>query len=527
MRRTERHQSRLVLGAALLAAALTGCRKSASETGWYYDDYDTSADSGWEAPDDDELPPEQEDAFLALRPAETDVFVFVANPSRNTVTRVNVDTLEVRTTDVGADPHDILTTPDNTTCAVFNRGDDSVSLIDADTLEQRVVPVRDDFNRMVMSPDGRWVALFHDVAAERPDDPPPSGVQSYNEVSFVDLVTGEHFGMAVDYQPREIQFTPSGDLAAVITKTSLGMVDLTARPLLPRLIPVTDVLVDPPSAEEVVLAPDGSYAFVRQFGAEDIVIVDLADGTTTHVPVGLNPTDLDLTPDGARAIVVSRGSHELALFDVAAPYAPPEILGLPPDVSLGSVLIDPTGRQAIVYTTASLIDRYATWDLATDAITLRQLVKPIRQASITPDGNSLLVFHTLQDAETADPMSPFRGAWALTLVALRDHRQNPLNLPAEPIGFANSSDGAYGYFIMDGIPQLTELDYLTLLPEEIPVKSEPVYVGVLPDLDPSDGDRPKAWVSQEHVLGRMSFYDPDDASTETITGFELNAAVEE
>lgn len=520
------HWNKTRTAVMLAALALVGCRKSGADYDYYYDDNDTSTDGVPEDPDDD-LPPEQENAFLAMRPAQTDVYVFVANPSRNTVTRVNVETLEVRTAEVGVDPHAIATTPDNTTCVVFNRGDDTVSIIDADTFEQRVVPVRDDYNRLVMSPNGRWVALFHDVAAERPDDPPPSGVQSYNEVSFVDLVTGEHFGMAVDYQPREVQFTPDGKLAVVVTKTSLGVVDFNERPLLPRLIAVTDVLVDPPTAEEVVLAPDGSYAFVRQFGAEDLAIVDLDAGTTTHVPVGLNPTDLDLTPDGAHAVVVSRGSHELSLFDVGAPFDPPDILGLPADVALGSVLIDPTGRQAIVYTTATLIDRYATWDLTTDVITLRQLVKPIREVSITPDGNSLLVFHTKQDAETASPTSPFHDRWALTLISLADQRQNPLNLPAEPIGYAHARDGDHGYFIMEGVPQLTELDYVTLLPEEIAIKSDPVYVGVLPDLDLTDGDQPKAWVSQEHDLGRMSFYDPDDASTETITGFELNSAVEE
>jgi hypothetical protein len=53
-----------------------------------------------------------------------------------------------------------------------------------------------------------------------------------------------------------------------------------------------------------------------------------------------------------------------------------------------------------------------------------------------------------------------------------------------------------------------------------------VFVGVLPDLDIADGDEPKAWVSQEHPLGRISFFDPDDTSLETITGFELNSEIE-
>ena len=35
-----------------------------------------------------------------------------------------------------------------------------------------------------------------------------------------------------------------------------------------------------------------------------------------------------------------------------------------------------------------------------------------------------------------------------------------------------------------------------------------------------------AWASQAHELGRLSFYDPDAASLDTITGFELNSEIE-
>ena len=46
---------------------------------------------------DDGLGSEEESDFLALRPATTNTYVFVANPDRNTVTRINVETLEVMT----------------------------------------------------------------------------------------------------------------------------------------------------------------------------------------------------------------------------------------------------------------------------------------------------------------------------------------------------------------------------------------------------------------------------------------------
>jgi len=177
-------------------------------------------------------------------------------------------------------------------------------------------------------------------------------------------------------------------------------------------------------------------------------------------------------------------------------------------------------------TTASLVDRYAVWDLVQDGITEHHLEKPVAGMAINPTGEALLVFHTLADAPDADPSSPFFGEWALTTVDLTDYRSNPLLLPAEPIGYATSQTGRYGYFTMDGERYLEALDFQTLLHEQIELKSDPVFVGVLPRIDETDEVEPIAWVSQDHELGRISFYDATDASVETLTGFELNSGVE-
>jgi DNA-binding beta-propeller fold protein YncE len=522
---------RLPLVAAALLAGCSAADYSADEA------YPSStsgawADTGLGIVDDDAsfptdtytLPPEAESDFLALPPAQTDKYVFVANPDRDTVTRVNVRTLDVLTTEVGRDPDIALTTPDYRTAAVFNRGDDSVSIVDAGTLDVVDVPVRDDLNQMVMSPDGSWVTLFHDIANERPDDPAPQGIESFNEASFVHLPTGEHYPMAVGFNPRMVRYTPDSHLAVIVSDAYLAVVDLDDTPLLPQLIELAPGVLEPPSAEEVVLAPDGSFAFVRQFGTDEVLVVDLAARTVDAVPVGANPTDLDLSPGGAEAVVVARDAKELWILDTVDPFAAPRVLPLPKDLPLGSVLFDPTGDQAIVYTTAFLTDRYVTWDLASDTLTTRALVKPVTGMAITPTGDSLLAFHTYDDALGAAP-SPFTDSWALTITSLSDFRTNPLKLPGEPIGYANSGDGRRGYFIMEDQPYLEVLDYVTMLPDEIVLRSNPVYVGVLPPLDDSS-DEPPAWVSQDHELGRISFYDPESASLETITGFELNSAIE-
>ena len=523
--------TRLLSITCVLSLAL-GCAESMRTSS---DEAYTSSEAGTamdaEAPGaaddgDNSAPPEQEDDFLALRPAQTDIYVFIANPTRHTVTRVNVHTLAVDTTEVGANPTEVLTTPDYTTAVVFNEDDDSVTILDADTLDSFTVVVRPNMNRMVLSPGGEWAVLWHDVDAEDPEDD-NGGLVSYNEVSFIHVATGDFYPMAVGPYPHGVEFTPQEDLAVVVSDESLALVDLTADDLQPDMVQIVDDLLDPPPAEEVVVAPDGTYAFVRQFGAEELVIVDLLTQEVGTVDAGSNPTDLDLTPSGGHAVVVARDSNELWLYDVADPFAPAEILSLPAEQTSGSIVFDPTGTSAVLYSTAILQDRYATWDLTTDEIEVRPLEKPIETLSVSPTGDTLLVFHTVEDATDADPASPFYGEPALTMINLVDFRTTPILMPSTVSGYVNSSNGHFGYFIMESEPILGVLDYALLMADQIDLTSNPVYVGVIPDLDSADADEPPAWISQEHELGRISFYDPDDESVETITGFELNSQIEQ
>ncbi|MDP2304856.1 MAG: hypothetical protein Q8P18_02385 [Pseudomonadota bacterium] len=472
-------------------------------------DVDADADS------DDDGPPEEEDDFLSLAPSATDAYVFVANPTRDTVTRISVPSLEVLTTAVGAGPSVIQTTADYSRAVTLNEGSDSVSIIEASTLAVREVAIRPNFNRLALSGDAAWVMAWYDPDLD--DGGGDGGVQSFNEVSFVHLDTGAHTPLAVGFNPRGVRWSEDGTLALVVSDASLALIDLTATTLSPTLIEISDDPVDAPQAEEVELSPDGSYAYVRQFGSNDLVVVDLVTLGVDRVTVGDNPTDLDLSPDGNTLTVVSRGAQELWVLEATNPFAVATVV--PFDSPYGSLLYTGDGSQAILYTNASLLASFAVWDTATGTITERSLVKPVQSLGVSPTGGSLLAFHTQADAADADPDSPFAGEWALTLIDLGDFRQNPMLLPDEPASYSTSDDGRYGFFVMDGNKWLEVLDFDTLLYEEVTLKSPPVHLGVLPGSE-------IAWVSQDHDLGRLSFYDPDADALDTITGFELNSEIE-
>lgn len=478
-----------------------------------------SSDAGAYDGGDDGYGSEDEDSFFALAPASTSAYVFIANPDRDTVTRVSVPSLAVLTTEVGHHPIAVATTSDYSKAVTFNEGDDTVSIIDAASMGVIEVEVRSDYNSMAMSPDGRWVMCWYDQDSdeETTDD---GGIQSYNEVSFVDTDNLVHWPLVVGFNPHEVQFTADSSTAVVVSDAYVAVVDLTADELDPDRIAITDDLVDPPPAEEVLLDPEGEFALVRQYGATELVVVDLVEGVVDRVEVGANPTDLDLTPDGATAIAVARGSSELWLYEMADPFALPEVVTLPEGEVLGSLLMSPDGTRGLLYSTASELSRYASWELWDDSVTVRELVKPVQSMGVSPTGETALVFHPESNGADVDQDSPFYDQWALTMIDLTDDFfSNPLQLPAEPTGYAHSGDGTLGYFVMEESPFLEVLDYQTLLPEEINLPSNPVHVGVLPEST-------LAWVSQEHELGRISFYDPATGVLQTITGFELNSGIE-
>ena len=508
----------------LWACGGAGMADSAGAEGDYTNATDDSAfvpsdDSGTAG--EDTAPPEQEESFLALLPAATDAYVFVANPDRDTVTRVAMPSLSVITATVGHIPVSVVTTPNFTMAATFNVGDNTVSVIEAATLDVTDVPVRNNMNRMVLSPDGRWALLYNDPNVELDYPPASEGTLSYDEVSLVNLQNRACTPVVVGFQPKDVAFTPDGSLAVLVSDAYLGTIDLsTDKAGDPVRFEVSDDLLDPPEAQEVVVSPDGAFAFVRQFGASSLVVVDLASGQRSLLDVGKNPTDLDLTPDGQKAIAVARGSNEIWIYDTQDPLGVlPDVVAMPASESFGSVIMNPAKSNAILFSNATADStHYGAWSLVDDSIAVRPLVKPIETVAISPNGGTALVIHTLANGPDVDPSSSFYDKYAITLVDLDTSITNAMSLAGEPIAYANSDDGSTGFFAMDGVPEIVALDYDKLIPEPMPLPSNPIFLGVLPDSN-------TAWVSQEHELGRISFYSPP-STIQTLTGFELNAEIE-
>lgn len=513
--------------AAALAAA--GCasegvaaRDSSGEADDDYmgdDDYGAADD---DASDDDSAPPpeEEDNDFLTARPVGADRFVFVVNTERDTVSKIDVDTLAVTTLPTGARPVQVAVTPGGEQAVTFNADSDDVSVIDVAAGAVTDVAVRDDLNTLAMSPSGGHVLCYYDTDNEDGASP-PSGVQSFNDVSVVDLGTLETQSFAVGFNPTDVHFTPDGSLAVLSSDGALSLVDLS-RPIAEvggELVLISDDQLDPPEVEEVELTPDGRFVYGRRRAANEIFAVDLESLEVMALPAGDDPSDMDLSPDGASVVVVSRGTQELLVYDAHDPATEPLAVPVPPEVTAGSVYLSPTGGAAVVYTTAVREDRFGYWDLATGEIGVHPLVKPVEAARIAPDGASVIFFHTLEDVSGA-PADAYTGRWAISLVRLQDFLVQPVIVEDPVDSYVDSDDGRHGVFLMTDNSLVGVIDYEHLLVDDVEVPSVPRHVGMLPDTG-------LAYVSQEHPLGRISFLDAAALSTSTVTGFELNSQIED
>ncbi len=493
-------------------------------------------DDAWAGDDDDDDggPPEQEDDFISVPPSAGDVYVFVVNPSRDSVTKVDVVTRQITTIDVGDEPSQVVVTADYSRAVVFNDGEDSVSVVDPDTDEVQTVPVREDFNYLTLSPNGLHAVCFLNVALMEGSGS-FNGVLSYTEVSVVDLDGLVSHDFSVGFNPKQVKFVLDEDLgvylAVIISDEYLTVIDLSEGDVEPEMIDLEADPFDPPTAAEVEIEPTGEYAFIRYNGDDLIQVVDLRTGELSWLVVGDEPTDMDLSPDGTELMVVSRGAGELRTFDAAAPEADPRpcfeadnCMELPSTETIGSLAMAPEGDMALLYTTAALTDRVTVWDRTSDDLTVRRLEKPVEQVIMAPNGESMVVVHSIEDVPDEDDI--YSSHHVITIVTIDNGAfvPNAVLLEDELDSLANFDDGDKAVFMMADNRNVGIIDYPSRLVDDILVPSYPVYVGVMPEEEGLPD--PVAWISQDHPLGRMSFADPETLDVQTVTGFELNSGIE-
>jgi hypothetical protein len=475
----------------------------------------SSGATAGEAPPPAEV--EVESNFLA--PVATQGFVWIANPKSGRVAYVNVSTLETSLAEAGNGPTYLTSVPGKADAAlVLNVLSKDATLLSQEggKLSSRSFPVAALANGWSISASGRWAIAWADYRRELM----PAKTKGFQDLTLVDL-SGKvaPVTLAVGYRPVSVNFAEDEREAYVVTQDGIAVVGLGDKPQLSRNLALSDNALEDPGSRDVSVTPNGAYAFIRRDNDANIGAIDLRSGVRTSIPMQGPVTDLDLAVDGKSMVAVVRSKSVVTVMQV------PEIVNTPSAFrevtvagqTIGSVSLSPSGTTALLYSNAVDAERLTILSVptlgapgGTDlAYRTIKLYSPVLSVFSSPDASHALVIH--------QKVSP--GAFSLVPVK-NTLPAKIVETQAAPtaVAFAGSSDRVvvaerdakkYGCYVA----RLPEFSV-----ERFALASPPVAVGIV-------GQAKRAYVSQEHPDGRITFIDLETGSARTLTGFELGARI--
>ncbi len=483
------------------------------------------------------LPPEMErTAEPFTRPAAGRDAVWVASPATDRVVAIDARSLAIEVVEVGDEPTDVATRADTDVAVVLNRGSDELAVVEAlDDVTFYALPGH--FNALTLSPDGRYAFCWFDLTRARAGE----DASALQDLAVVDLDAGTVHAVTIGFRPRALHFTAAGDVALVVTEDGLSIVRPAGLPpsALARTVPTSADLFAT-ADREVVVSPDGRWAVSRALDEPGVTIVALNEGVPRFVPLGAQPTDLDLLPDGRTALVMLRDAERLALVSLEDAIVDPETVRFVdfPGHVLGSAVVTPGGDLALLYSTvapAGVVPQIALLDLETLARVHRPLRKGVAGVSVDPSGRVAFVLHTKEPGE-ADPALDeatfLARSHGYSLVDLETTFAKLQTTPAEPRGLtftgAADGEGSHAAFVLfddpaEGVAELQRIDLAGFEVRRWRLGSPPEVAGVLPAVS-------RAFVTQTHPEGRISFVDlaaaADRGRLETVSGYTLNGRIE-
>ena len=346
------------------------------------------------------LPPEQEQKLDFLAPQAGAHYVYVANPSRNTVSAINSTTLAITELAPGDSPTYVATVPGQDIALVINAGSHTLRILTGTAMNESPIPIVAKANTIAISPDGLHAVIWFDGSqlGTGGSTSATTAAGSSQEVSVVSLSPTVDknkvvISMSVGLNPSAVVF--SSDSAAAFVVTDDGISELRfAAITAPAIAPFTSI----GNATTVSLAPDAGAPLPT---AMDVITDGLdggatSDTQTTAIDSGRSPIDGGAPDADARGIAQDAGlgpdlgPAKDALVDLS-PSAPITYSGKPVDVSVTSA-----GDYAIARRQGT--PELLLVNLKTHQVTSLIMSSPVTDLDLLPSGTQ--AFAVLRDEST-------------------------------------------------------------------------------------------------------------------------------
>lgn len=524
----------------LILLSQIGCGAEAWDSangGSVWDDMNGSSDaaaSDVSGAEDAPLPEQELDLGLQAPQAGLH-YVFVAASERDSVVRIDAESLSIRVIPVGGRPTRVATLPGTDNALVINSGTQDLSIIRSSQSDDivKTVDILPHSNTIVVAPDGKHALVFYSEKMAESGDP----VGDFQTVSLVRLVEGEETMMKVStgFRPSSVFFEKDDPVAYLVTDDGIGVLDLSKAKngTITPIVPVSSNPTEDPARREVQIESNGEYAVVRYQDEDSLRVVDLAGNGISIIPLEDGATDVDFIPGSAKALVVMREIEKAAVLDLDKAFGPsPEeavsVIQLG-GARVGASVVSSDGSRAVLYTTVGTEKAVAILDLSVEGfpVTYYPLQKAVVGADLSPDGKTALLLHKSEDVPS--------GTSGLSGIILKSNGFTLLDMdtgyrkliqtqqPWSQYLFVGGEELDRRVFVLTPDPQNKEhelvlvglTDYLQATFPLISMPSSMVYVPL----------SNKIAVAQEHPSGRISFVDVLEGTVYSVTGYEISGYI--
>jgi DNA-binding beta-propeller fold protein YncE len=478
---------------------------------------------------------EEEDFGLLRKPSVSGPFVFQMSSSAPKVTVIHSETLAISSIRVGYVPRQMIALVDESNSngrLVVLGGDElrsEVALIDVASDGSHTLSLHEvvsGVNAVVSDPSARYVVVYRDA-----DLALGSGAGSDQEISVFDTVAGTITNLSVGVHPRDIHFTPDGNLAYIVTADGvnvLNLSDLEGQNKL-ELIPVLPAIGLDPDRVEIRVEAALGQAIARATDLPQLWITDLKTHASFTFDLPSVATDLDIA--AARVYAMLPGEPDSHFVEIALPVdASSKMRSFAvPGIYAGLAQWSADGESALLYTSIRPVDPTSTeTNLGNDPRQRLTIARrgsgdwerhetlfteiPIQEISITPDTKNAIIIH--QEARALNPSAPF--AYTLLDLAASVPFKKLHYLSAPPLALLVTPDSQRAALVVRSDAQFVRaiemIEMSTFVVKHQSLASPPEQVGYVPVTD-------RIFVSQEHPGGRMTFLDRE-WQPQTVTGFE-------
>ncbi|MCL4234229.1 MAG: hypothetical protein KJ042_06895, partial [Deltaproteobacteria bacterium] len=211
------------------------------------------------------------------------------------------------------DPVDFAAVPGRELAAVLDTRTHELAIVNIG--EQRVrefIPVGQTSNAIYVTPTERYLlTVFDPGRGEAAYD--ETGVVNPNEITIVDIETGEARFVSLKFSPDRIQCAALADVCLLGREQRMAHLDLATGETVSY--PLSLGIDDLRTPDLVRLSPDGAYALVSVGESDDLYVLDLAERNINIMETGSRARSI-LFLGGDVAVITSGYDASLFVYDV-------------------------------------------------------------------------------------------------------------------------------------------------------------------------------------------------------------------